>query len=131
MSKMLKDIVKEHERDLTKERDERCVPVAKEVLNMIAAVDGLAGNVKPELLEKCYDQVAKDILQLYLDKNILVSEANFVQQLVLQIINESLGIVSISINNNLKNIEKMMFGGKDVRDVGMQELDAKLKEFVK
>lgn len=118
---------KDYQRDLTKERDDRCIPVAKEVLKMIAAADGFAGNTKQELIQQSYDQLAKDILQYYLDNNILVSEANFIGQLILQIINASMSIVSTSINTNLTNVQKMAFG-KDINEVTFKELDDILKE---
>lgn len=118
---------KDYERDVTKERDDRCVPVAKEVIKLIAAVDGLAGNVKPELLRESYDGVAKDILQLYLDKEIQISEINFVGQLVLQIVNQVTDIVNNSVNHSLKKAEVKVFG-KEMREVTFKELDELLQK---
>ena len=117
---------KDHEKDLSKERMDRCIPVAKEVMKLIAAHDGVMGDVTQDQMDESYDGVAKSILQLYLDKNILVSEVNFINSLMQQIIGGPLNIVSGAVNRQLKTAEQSVFG-KDLPEVTFQELDVFLK----
>jgi len=84
----------------TKKRDKKCIPIAKEVLRLIAAYGGSIGDVKQEDTVKEYEKLEISILKIYLDKELTSSEIDYVKQLVLQAVELPLNYVLASIVNS-------------------------------
>lgn len=119
---------KEYQEDLTRARDERCVPIAQQIVTMMASYEGglLGDAAKDSKIKESYDALAKDILKLLYDKNVGVSEVNFIHQMLNTLMEATMGVVTASLNHSLKEMEVQVIG-KAVRDLTFQELDKLLK----
>jgi len=114
------------EKDLDKERDERCVPIAREALKIVAAYHGELGDVAPTVLATSYNKLAESLLKYYLEKNVRMDEFNYINKLMLQAVSTVNDKVANSINMSLEIAQKKTFG-KAIGEVTMKELDAFLR----
>ena len=123
---MAKIFGRRKERDLTKERLERVVPVAKEALKLIANAELPMGDVHERDNHK-FDAVAKDILKLMLDARLKYVEKEFLFQLILQPVGMLKEVVLKSLSNSFdKVIEKLL--KKEFRDTDLQDMDNLLQQ---
>ena len=110
---------------LSNVRNKTCVPVAKEILKMIAdykeVTQGM-GDIVPHKLKQSYTELSTNILTLLLKENIKVAEVSYVFRLVLQPYNFVKEIVEESVNQHM-SIAMEKIWGKPEMDVKMQELD--------
>jgi len=110
---------------LSKKRDKVCLPIAKEILSMIAKYEKVEvgmGNINPANVKKEYAELCKDVLTLMLKEDIKISEVSYIFRVVLQPYNFVKEIVEQSMNEHMKeSMEKIW--GKDELDVRMSEID--------
>lgn len=111
------------------ERLERCVPVAKKINALIAAhADTIVLGESQESMDSI-DPIAKEVLQLFLDENMMWSDRQFIMQLATQPIVYLADTVNEALNKSWdKAVEKRF--GKAYIDLTMQEVDAALREAV-
>lgn len=126
LKKVMKKAEKEAEK-LTQERDERVLPLAQEVIRLMADYEnGKMGNVTREELVKSYDGLARQVLQKYLDANIQVGDIGAINQYILQAFDALNTIIVESINAHLRRIQRDAFGN-EFNEIDMQKLDELLK----
>lgn len=110
------------EKDLTKERNEKCIPIAKEVLGLISKYDGPIGDIKNEDIVEDYEDLEVEILKLYLKNKLTASEVTYIQQLVLQAVDVPLNFVKQSIFESWDRAMEVKFG-KPEEEVTLEDLD--------
>ena len=110
-------------------KEERCIPVAKKFLELIGAYQNhKLGQVEQKEFNKAYKELVQEMKAEMLDKDIKLSDINYILKLVSQPIEAVQYIMTDNFNNLLRTFEKG-YWGKDRDDVTIKELDAKLKEF--
>ena len=124
MGKLFKK--KDKEKDLTRERNEKVIPIAQDVLKLVAdAALPMGDNVHAHDNVK-FDAVSKKILELLLEKDIKYVDTNFLFQLVLQpleIIKETV-VLSLKRSFDLAETKAM---GKEYREITLQDMDNLIK----
>lgn len=113
--------------DLTVARDKRCMPIAREVLHMIADAELPVGDMTEEQRLKTYPPLAASILELLLKKNVLVSDVNYIFRLALEAFQKTQDMVANSVNKNWERAS-VKYWGKEIDLCTMEDLDNKLKE---
>ena len=114
--------------DLTKERNDKCIPIANEVLKLM-----LSGKVEDKSIEelmKDYSDIARDVVKLYLEKDLKLSDVDYVHKLVYQTYDVTARLVQDTLNGHLKRTQKE-YWGKDPEDVTTSDLHKKLLEIEK
>lgn len=124
-NKLLKEQAKEAER-LTNERNERCVPVAKEALRYIVEADLSLGDKTHEEMLKEYSPVVERLLQKMLDTNLPTRDINYIKQIMLEPIEKTCNLLFGSIDATLKEAAKRKWG-KNESDLTLGEIDEFLK----
>lgn len=114
------------EPDLTKERDDVCIPLAKVAIALIGSYPDIAmGAVGRENALKAYDNLAKAILGIMLEANVPISYVNYIKQLALQPYDFAFNLVIESMNANLDKLARKTFGS-DIADMKLGELNRRL-----
>lgn len=123
-------------KNLTRERDEQLIPVARELLLALAAREDLAmggsETISVEKTAEYYQNKYLDIvIPLLIEKDIKVKDIDYLFQLMLIPINfiKEVTISSFAANRDLSDAQ--MYGLKDIDDLRISDLDKKLKEFAK
>lgn len=115
------------EKDLNKEQLDRCIPVAKQILDMLGKYDNkLMGQVSQSDLNVAYKDLVTEIKKLFLEKDLQLNDINFVMSLVVQPIDAVKFIISENFNKLLKDAQ-FKFWGKDNDDVTVGDLDKLFK----
>lgn len=114
--------------DLTKERLEKCLPLASAFMSRITTAGFLpdAYATKEEMIDAC-EPIAKDLLQLFLDSNIKLDQVGFVYQLALASLNFVNERVVASLQEGLE-IANTKLWTKDRTEITTQDLEAVLKK---
>ena len=112
-------------RDLTKERDLKCVPIAQEIVKIIGEQVLPLGDITEEQ-RKEYFPITKKVLELLLAKGATLGEVNYIMKMVMQCSDMIQNIVIASLNDNLKRAELKKWGSK-LDDLTLQKLDDALK----
>ena len=126
-NKVKKGLKKDSEK-LDKERDKKCIPLAKEYLQSI--LDGnlsLNGRLKEEELKNEYEPIVLKILDSYLEKEVTIIEAGYIVKLVREMIDNTNNLLVSSVNESLRIAEKKLFG-MDKQDMTFSKLDEILKQ---
>jgi len=124
LSKLLKKN-KINAEKLNKDRLERCVPIAKEIIKMIGVADLDVGEEGKVDREK-YDAFSMSVLAFLLKQKLKYSEREFVFQLVLQAFDFTQKITLSSLEKGY-GICRDKVWGKDYMDIDMEDLDNILK----
>lgn len=125
--KMDKDINAEIEKataDLTAERNERCLPIANEVIKMMAQVV-IEDIPAQELADKNKELVLK-IMNVYLDKGVRLSDVNYIHRLILASYDVVNTTITDSLNKHLNSsgdIFWQQFCGKNIDEITVKDLD--------
>ena len=115
------------EKDLTKERDERCVPVAKEVMKLIINYDGLMmGTVDVKEAMKSYKNLVQEVKATLLKNNVKINEISYIFQLAFEPLDTVKNMVIENINHQINDLRNTLFG-KEFAEVTYSEMDEKLK----
>lgn len=126
-----KEIIKLHDKSdkLTRERDDRCLPVAKCIIKMIVEFKGgkFGSLVSAEQAIKSVDKLALDILALLLNENVKVNEISYIFTLIEQIVRTPKDIVIESVNAHFSKADNKLWG-KDLKDVTVGDLEKVLKK---
>lgn len=118
---------------LHKERMERCVPVAEEILKIIANGSPYLGEVSQESGEPIeeandkYNQLAGQVLELLLEKNIKFTEKLFVFALVEQAVSLTKEKVQNSLERSMEKAEASLWGIDDIMNLKLSDIDKQLR----
>ena len=127
------EIPDKEERDYSKERDERCEPIASEVLQILAdkAPDPTIGRqpdskeVEQEERKRMHEEyapIAKEVLQLCLDKNLQVQDVTYVFKILHGFVDHLKQKVQTSTRNAVQAAEYKLWG-KDTDFLTLQDIE--------
>ena len=119
---------KKQENDLTKLRDEKCVPVAKKMLKVIANRELELGQfVTDEKRLECYQPIYQEIVKLFLDAGLKNLEIVYCFTLLKQGIEFTDQLTSNSLQMNFSDASTLLWGKKE-EDILLNDVDRVLKE---
>lgn len=114
--------------DLTKKRDEKCVPLARHLLKLLTKKAGKIGSSEDaHQMKLTWIPAAKEALQLYLEADLTLDEVNYIHKLVLQAIGDVENLVVDSLNDSLTRLQKKLFDGKILSELSLKKMDNLLK----
>lgn len=113
------------EEDLNKKRLKEVVPVAKQLIKLIADAGLEIGEVHAHNNDK-YNAIAKEVLQSLLDNNIKYVDKDFVFQLILQPFDQIREIVSMSLKESFDTAMNKAFG-VEFREIRLSDVDKKIR----
>lgn len=121
-----KDII---ETDLDKLRDMRCVPIAREVLKIIANSDNLALGEKVSDMERInsYEPIFMKIMARFVELDIPLKDVGYIFSLVSQALNFTKDIIENSNDRNTKKADSLLWG-KDTDELTFVDVDTVLKK---
>lgn len=102
-------LTQEQLQDFTKERQERCEPVAKAILALLLEKDLLLSDVK------YVEQIVREQLE------------GVFRALVLGDLNQVMNYVNDSLDEHIKTANKILWKGKEPNEVSAKDLDDTLK----
>lgn len=120
-----KDHKKEMEKqfkDLSTERNERCVPHAKAAIKIIADFDGPLGDIKPQEMQESYDALVRAVLEYMRDNGVRATETGYIKQLVLQKFDHVLSYVIASLDKNIVAATDILWNKKS-DEVTLKDID--------
>lgn len=111
--------------DLTKKREEECIPIAREILRLI-------GEASAEAPMGAFDQTAGDsfyqkfleekILPLLTEKDIKTAEATYIMSMVLQPLDFTKNLLNVSLQDAENSAVAAKFGVPDIRDIRISHI---------
>jgi ribosome maturation protein Sdo1 len=114
---------KKREKDLTKARDNKCEPVAREIIQIIARHNLDPKNVNHEEKIKIYGPLQVEINQLMKEKELTISEVNYTWSIV-QVVLDNIKSLSVnSIQMAFDHLESKVFGVDNMNDITLQKID--------
>jgi len=125
------------ERDLTKERNERCNPVASKIIKMIADadidpnIDGSEEMGGHEAFIETYKPVVVDIIQLLYDNDLTISDSGYILSVVDYIYQSVSRLLNESNTKNFENAEDKLWSkevGKKTGEITFADIDKVLKQ---
>lgn len=122
------------ERDYTKERDLRVIPVARVLLRRMAARDDLKMGssvtvISPEALAVYYRNIFKeDVIPVLLEANLKLKDLTYLFSLMLQPTQLLNDVVTSSFEMNRDLSDARKYGLADIDDLDVRGLDAALRE---
>ena len=125
-NKIQKQIDRETDR-LTKERDARCVPLAHELLRAMASAQLPVEDLTHEKKMEHYAPVVKALIDMYLEHDILIADASYINKIVLQIVEETNNLLATSLAKSVERAEMHLWGDR-LTDVSMGRLDTIIKQ---
>ncbi len=125
----------QQDRPLAKERDERCVPIARALLLALASHKDLqiGSNVTttPEKITKCYgDFYAEVAIPLFMEKDLKLSEVGYVFSIMSQAIDLAKGMTEKSLDANRDIADARLYGVDNIDELTLKQLDDVLKRDV-
>lgn len=111
---------------LHKERLDRCIPVARELIKLVASkADTIALGDVPQTHES-FDELALDILKLFLEKNVNWVDKEFIFQIALQPMTFAQNIAIDSLSRSWNTAVSGLFK-KNFAQLTMADVDEKLR----
>lgn len=111
--------------NLTKERNKRCLPAARELLAL--SVKGRVDDVEPAEMFDDYSPLVREIMDVFIKHEIKLGEINYVFRLAMMPMDILKEMTNQSIDKHLSTTEQM-FWGKEGNEVTIGDLDKRLKE---
>ncbi len=114
--------------DLSQQSLDRCLPVAKAILKIIAENDVYLGDLNDdkgemkENINECYMKVAKQVLDVMLTHNLRYMEREYCFQLAMVAFEQTKDKVMNSLSMSFENCNTKLFG-KDFMDVTLSDMD--------
>lgn len=111
--------------DLTAKREAKCIPIAKQILALIAAeTAGKIGSIEDNhTMKMSWVEVTKKMLELYLAADLTLNEVGYVHQLVMQAVQFAQNLAVESLNDTLTRLQKQLFDGKTLEELSLKEID--------
>ena len=122
---------KNMETDLTKQRDERCVPIVNEIYKIIAEVNPVILDDDKEQEIKDYTLLTERVLQLLLEKKSVVEENDYIYRLLLAPVFKLKAYMESSLGRSIKTVDNYLWkkeSGKNANEVNFEDLDIVLKK---
>ena len=116
----------QEELDLSKAQMDKCIPIARQVLELIDRANLPIGDLKQADASKFYDEVRKSILQVMLNANLERQDVDLVGGLVLQPVSIILKGLEHALAISFQQAETQKWG-KSVGEVTMLEMDTLIK----
>lgn len=108
------------------ERDAKLVPIAKEIVSIIARHSPPVGNITHDEIVAGYFPITTRVLDLMREKNILLKDVSYTMQLVMQAFDTTNKLVIDSVNKSLEKAENRVWGMAK-EDVPFQLVDSILR----
>lgn len=116
------------EKDLSKESDKRCIPVARTILEKIGTYENkIFGSYTQKEANIAYKELVQDIKTLMLENDLMLNEVNYVMKMILQPIDAIKYILTENLNHSLSEAQDK-FWGKDHEYITLEDLDEQLKK---
>lgn len=114
--------------DLTKLRDDETVPIAREVIKIIANTENLALGqyVSDEKRVQCYEPIYHEIMRLFVDRDVKLKNISYAFQLVQQALQFTSDMMAESVKMHDKQASGILFG-KDADDITINDIERVLK----
>lgn len=113
------------ERDLTAERNERCLPAARKILQIIAK--GKIEDVDGSQLFGDYVPLVRESMDVFMEHDIRLAEVDYVFGLALMSSDILKNTVNQSLDKSLSTVELKQWG-KDGKEITVNDIDKILKE---
>lgn len=102
--------------DYSHQRDARCVPIALELVKMLATMDkmpvGSHVNEKETPASSAYLPVVKDFLKLLIDKDVKIVEIAYIFSLVRQALEFVSDAIDETMNQQMNRVTELVYGLK-------------------
>lgn len=122
-------------RDLEQERNDRCVPVAREIMKLLLdKYDTIQMGSEVSDIDRlaCYEPLFAEVMKLFLKHNVRIKEVGFIMTLVTQPVAFLKDIVDVSNASNKSMAEaylwKLPKDEKDTQDLTFSAVHAVLGE---
>lgn len=107
---------KEGLHDLSHQRDNRCVPIAFELVKLLAKMEtmpvGAHVNEKETPMRSAYLPVVKDFLKLLIDKDVKIVEIAYIFSLVKQALEFVSDTIDETMNQQMNRVTELVYGLK-------------------
>lgn len=111
---LLAKINKNHNDQLSIERDERCVPVAVEILKEVVNHKDLSTAIGFLATDSSHKQLSKDMqlvmINMFLEKGIKINDTGYIFRLMTSVIDLLQEIMKINLEENLKRADTFVWG---------------------
>jgi hypothetical protein len=121
------------QRDYTKERDERVIPVARELLQLLASNEKLPMGAEvttggqETVAKECTEIYQKTVIPLLLEKNLKLDEISYLFSIMQQGVHLVSEITLSSLEMNKKQSDAIAYEVGDIDDLTIGDIDAMLK----
>ena len=128
--------IKPENHDLSAERDEKVLPIARKLLKLLADREdlnmGSRASIKTqEEAAKYYQKVYQDdVVPLLLEHNMKLNDIPYLFSVMLQPIQFTSDITTSSIEMNRDLADAKKYGLKDIQDICVDDIDTALKDKV-
>lgn len=112
--------------DLTKERQKKCSPIAKEILKIISDKCGDLGETDNKKLLESFKPATEDTIELFLKNDIKLEDTGYIMTLLHQAVECVDNILTNSMARQKMKIDSELWG-KEIRDITYKDIDEKLK----
>ena len=115
-------------KNLTKERDLECVPLAREVLRILGAHSDLAmgsedsGVTQEQAIEYYNNIFINELGPLFIEKNVKYSHIKYIFALVLEALEFLRLRTEMTLDNHYLNAMAYKWGVKDTRDIRISDI---------
>jgi hypothetical protein len=104
------------EHDLSHARDNRCVPIAHELVKLLANMEkmpvGTHVNEKEKPMRSVYLPVVQDFLKLLIDKDVKIVEITYIFSLVQQALEFVSTTIDETMNQQMNRVTELVYGLK-------------------
>lgn len=114
--------------DKSKARMDQCIPIAKEILKLLSEMETPMGDFSEEERQKYYVPIAEKVLDQLTSAGVKYMDVTFVNQLLVQVLENVFAIVSASTDTSLKICHKIKWG-KDMMEVSLEDMDEVMKAY--
>jgi hypothetical protein len=108
-----KEFLNEHNvHDLSKARDARCIPVAQEIIRMIALQEDIpmGSHANDEVARKHYVETIKKTMQLFIDKGIMIADQAYVFNLVREAVQYIQEGLEMTFDTYMNKVTEAVYG---------------------
>ena len=112
-------------KDLTDQRNDRCLPAARKVMQIIAK--GRIEDKEPSEMFEDYSSLVRDVMDILMEHDVRLGDMEYVFRLALMPHEILKAATHQTIDKHLETVEKKLWG-KQVVDVTINDLDGHLTE---
>lgn len=112
-------------KDATKARDQKCEPVAQEIIQIIARANPSVKDMSKEWdkVIKEYGPIQVQVNRMMKEKGLTISEVNYTWSIVQQVIDAVKRLSNESIQRAYELAEAKLFKVENLSDVSLQDVD--------